>query len=150
MLIYFLPSGKSKQRNVSIPTSVKLAPKSKRRTAEYPVSILAHLAYSWHTLGSLLANPWLTLSSLDSHGSLGSLLAHLVHSWIALGSLGSPLAHSWLTLLIWLTLCSFLGSLLAHMAHSADLAHSWLTWFSWISLGSLLVSTHFGSLGSLG
>ena len=48
--------------------------------------ILAHLAYSWHTLGSLWAHPWLTLGSLGSHGSLGSN-----------GSLGSFLAYSWLT-----------------------------------------------------
>ena len=101
--------------------------------------ILAHLAYSWHTLGSLwahlariahLAHSWLNHGSLDSLGSHGSIWAHsadladltdLAHSCLILGSLGSfeftwltlgsPLAHSWTTLD---SHVSLLGSLCSH------------------------------------
>ena len=84
--------------------------------------ILAHLAYSWHTLGSLLAHSWLILGSLWAHLAR---MAHLAHSWLTHGSLDSH------------------GSLLAHSADLADLtdlAHSCLTLgslrFTWLTLGS--------------
>ena len=82
-------------------TSVKLAAKSKQRTAEYsgPSNWLTKLTLdslgSLGSTGSLLALPWLVLSS------------PLTHSWLTS-------THSWLTWITWLTLCPFL-------------AHSWLT-----------------------
>ena len=110
--------------------------------------ILAHLAYSWHTLGSLwahlarmahLAHSSLTHGSLGSHGSL---LAHsadladltdLAHSCLILGSLGSLLAHlgslGSLLALPWL----ILGSPLAHLSHSWLTLLTLLTWLTWLT-----------------
>ena len=89
----FLRPGK-KQTNVTEYTYVCQISTEKQTTNSiiFRSPILAHLAYSWHTLGSLgslLAHSWLTLGSLDWLGWrdwLGSLLAH---SWLTLGSLGS-------------------------------------------------------------
>ena len=83
----FLPSGKSKQTERSIPTSVKLAPKSKQRTAEY-----SGLPYwlTWLTLGTLLAHSGLILGSLWAHLAR---MAHLAHSWLTHGSLDSLGSH---------------------------------------------------------
>ena len=119
-----------------LPTSVKLAPKSKQRTAEY-----SGLPYwlTWLTLGSLssLGHPCLTFGSFLAHSADLTELTDLAHSrltwltlgslwftwltlgsllvfpWLILGSSSAHLSHYWLT---WLTLSSFL----AHMAHSAD------------------------------
>ena len=82
-----------------MPTSVKLAPKSKQRTAEY-----SGLPYwlTWLTLGTLLAHSWLILAHSGltwlawlTWLILGLLMAHLTHL--------AHMAHSWLTQLTWLT-----------------------------------------------
>ena len=84
-----------------------------------------------------LAHSWLTHGSLDSLGSHGSILAHsadltdLAHSCLILGSLGS-LGFTWLTL-------------------GSPLAHSWTTLVSHVSLlGSLCSHCSLGSRGSFG